>query len=422
MKRIKIIGFILVFLWLTLNSYADTLTLQRCIDMALERSVLSQQQLYNESIRVLEEKTALSYRMPQLHLQGQAHYQSDVVQFSGNPVFELPDIPKDQYKAYVEVMQPLYAGGSIGIKSRLTTMENEIGRKAMEVDLYKVKEAVTALYFGILLTEKQASLLKSTLEELDRQYQLMVSREKHGVVQRNFLDQFALQIKKVNGQLLEINYKWQSLQAMLSSWTGITLTSDTMLQVPGFSEDRGEEVVRPEVEILNVRVSYMETLTGIQQAAKKPNLVLFGQGGVGRPNPFNFFETGTAGFYIVGLRLNWNIYDYGRVKRALEITRLKQQNLMTKRDFLSENFSRDYRQNDLETKKYMALYNNTKESIELQEQIVKRVKSQLDNGVATTTDYLQEMNTLLQLRLQMEIQDVQRYHYYYKSQLSLGTL
>ena len=51
----------------------------------------------------------------------------------------------------------------------------------------------------------------------------------------------------------------------------------------------------------------------------QPRIEAFAQGGIGRPNPFNFFETGFQPFVLLGPRAAWTPFDWGNRQRDAQI-------------------------------------------------------------------------------------------------------
>ena len=67
------------------------------------------------------------------------------------------------------------------------------------------------------------------------------------------------------------------------------------------------------------------TNDGINNVEKLPRFWVFAQGGIGRPNPLNFFEIEHATFYLIGLQMNWQIFDWGKVNRSKQIYQTQQE-------------------------------------------------------------------------------------------------
>jgi len=69
-----------------------------------------------------------------------------------------------------------------------------------------------------------------------------------------------------------------------------------------------------------------------------PKVFAFAKLGYASPNPNNFFETDFSTFYNLGIRLKFEIYDWGKNKRTKEI--LTQNENILEKD--KENFLRNF--------------------------------------------------------------------------------
>lgn len=109
MKRLLIILLLPAQL---LFGQTNTLTLDDCYRLARENypkltDIEKQQQI--SALRISNIGSAWN---PQLNLNAQATYQSDVTRIAlPMPGIEIPALPKDQYKAYLDVRQNIYDGG-----------------------------------------------------------------------------------------------------------------------------------------------------------------------------------------------------------------------------------------------------------------------------------------------------------------------
>lgn len=100
--------------------------------------------------------------LPQIGIYGQATYQSDVTtlpfDFSEIPIAGLseiviPQISKDQYKVYGEIFYSLTGLITNKNNSDLIKANAEIEKQKIEVELYKLRDRINSLFFGILLMD-----------------------------------------------------------------------------------------------------------------------------------------------------------------------------------------------------------------------------------------------------------------------------
>jgi len=122
-----ILIFTLLFSGMLYGQLPDTLSLDQCHQMAISRHPAAMQTGLLNSASELEQKKLNANYLPQVQINGQASYQSDVpqvdveippfyipppidMQISPTPL-ETPIPPKDQYKVTMDVYQVIYDGG-----------------------------------------------------------------------------------------------------------------------------------------------------------------------------------------------------------------------------------------------------------------------------------------------------------------------
>jgi outer membrane protein TolC len=149
-----------------------TLSLDSCLVKADHNYPQIQQYQLLEKASQYSLENAQKGKLPQVTFFGQASYQSAVTTLPGGGVSGAPVLSKDQYKLYGEIIQPLTDLAVINQQKKIIQTSNELSRLDIEVQLYKIKERVSDLFFGVLLLQgqqKQTAITKSDLEAgLDR--------------------------------------------------------------------------------------------------------------------------------------------------------------------------------------------------------------------------------------------------------------
>ena len=99
--------------------------------------------------------------LPQLNLNGQLAWQSEVITFPTlGPGMEFPTIPQTQYRVNLDVQQLIYDGGRVRYAKALNQQANRVQQQSIiAVDLNQLKPKINQLYFGILLKQKQGEIL-----------------------------------------------------------------------------------------------------------------------------------------------------------------------------------------------------------------------------------------------------------------------
>jgi outer membrane protein TolC len=114
----------------------------------------------------------------------------------------------------------------------------------------------------------------------------------------------------------------------------------------------------------------------------------------------NLLENRFAPFFQGGIRFNWALTSLYTSKRDREILDVQRQVISVQEDqFVLQTRSR-LKQQYAEVRKWESLLETDAEIIVLKDQVRDATKAQLDQGVATASDYIREVNAAGQARLQ----------------------
>ena len=133
---------------------------QRNYPLVKQYALLEKSQVYSLS-------NAAKGVLPQLSLSGQGTYQSEV---TGLPIsipgVEIQTLSKDQYKLYGEVVQPITDLFTLKYQKELVQSNVRAETQKIEVELYKLKERINQLFFGILLIDAQIQQTESLKKDI----------------------------------------------------------------------------------------------------------------------------------------------------------------------------------------------------------------------------------------------------------------
>jgi outer membrane protein TolC len=179
---------------------------------------------------------------------------------------------------------------------------------------------------------------------------------------------------------------------------------------------------RPEIKLFDSQIALLEAQYGLSNLNRTPKVWAFAQGGVGQPNPMNFFEVDPSGYYIFGLQLNWDIYDWGNTSRKKQVHRLQQAIVDSKREDFERNLNITMIKDYEEINKLERIIQKDDEIIALQDMIVQSAFSELQNGVITSTEYLTELNILIQAKIKRALHELSLSHTYVNIYTSTGNI
>jgi outer membrane protein TolC len=132
----------------------------------------------------------------------------------------------------------------------------------------------------------------------------------------------------------------------------------------------------------------------------------FAQAGYGNPG-LNMLDNSFQDFYIVGLKLNWNIFDWGKTKEQKQAVDISKEIVSTEKEAFVLNNEMQQKEAESDINKYEAMLRKDSEIIELREKVLQATTSQLQNGAITSSEYITELNNLYEARIDQQLHEVQ---------------
>lgn len=428
MKTTAITSILLCFFPL-FGAATDTLTVEQCRFLALQNSPLQQKKLYAESVSALQIRNIGSNSLPRIQLGGQATWQSEVFGLPfKSPGSEIPEVPKDQYKLTLDVSERIWDGGSDQYLRQQRKIESEIAAAQADVDMFSLREIVTDLYLKALLLQENETILALSKKDLETRLVQTEAAVTEGSALRTSADQIRIQILKTEQQIGALQADRKTLLEVLARWIGRENLDFTLLSpkypVPGQSPERLKvDITRPEHLLFTLQERSLQIGKDALSLRAQPRIEAFAQGGLGRPNPFNFFETDFEPFFLLGLRASWTPFDWGNKRREAQVFDLQIQNLKAQRQFFDQKLDANTLKDQLDEAKWLAQLAQDDAIIALQADILRRADAQVKNGVMTMTDYLAQQSLLTQAQLGRkthELQAIQAREMYLAKKILLG--
>lgn len=397
----------------------EQLSIEECYTLARQNyPLVKQAELIFKAAAYSIENAAKGY-LPQFNISGQASYQSDVTRIPIRiPGMNIPELSKDQYRLSGEGTQVLFDGGMIRQQKEAIAANAAVESQKLEVELYKLKERVNQLFFGLLLIEaqlKQNELLKKDL-------QLGVDKAKafiaYGTGFKSSLNVLKAELLKVNQKSTELKYTRKGYLDVLGLFIRKKLTEDVILLKP-VKPVMQEELRRPELGLYENQRKSVDVREQAIAARNLPKVNLFLQGGVGRP-ALNMLNDAIEPFALGGLKISWPLsgfYTRKKEKAILDINR-KEIDLQKESFLLNTDFT--VKQQDAEIDKQTDLLHSDDEIIALRASIKEASAAQLENGVINTSDYLREVNAEDQARQSKIMHEIQLLMAQYNKQTTIG--
>ncbi|XZF16278.1 TolC family protein [Chitinophagaceae bacterium MMS25-I14] len=418
-KKIRYLYWLLICLPGAAGAQAVSLTIDDCYKMAEQHyPVIRKLDLVARSSRYSLANASKTY-LPQLNITGQATYQSETIDFKdvlGNnlpPGINFPTLSKDQYKIQGEVTQAIYDGGNVGYQRASVRASQSVQQQQAEVTLYAVKDRVNQIYFSILLMEEQYKQNELRRTDLQNAADKTAAALKYGTAFRSSLDELKAELINADMSSTELRNNRIAYLQMLGVLIGEELDNNVHLEMPAHIELQ-PELNRPEIKLYDLQKMQVKAEEKRLRADYMPKLNGFFQGAYGRPT-LNIIDNGFGSWYIFGARLNWNLgslYTLGNNRKNL---RINQESIDADRETFILNTNISLKQAEGDINKYRELLSEDEKAVELRTSVKTAAAAQLENGVITTHDYINQLNAedqARQLRLLHKIQLLQATYKY----------
>lgn len=404
MKKISI----LLLSFFSLISYSqEPISLNDCYDLIQQNYPLAKQNELLAKQNELDVAAIQKGKLPKLDLLVQASYQSDVTQMPINipgTGFEAPNL--DQYKANLSLNQLIYAGGKINAASDVKLAELKTNQKQIEVSLYQLKKQVNQLYFSILNLQERKELLSAKKEQLAANLKEVKSGIKHGTILPTSDNVLEVEILKLEQQFIEIELNKKTLIQTLSQLIGSPINSESSFENPSISTQISSSIQRPELDLFQLKKEQIETSEQLISKQNIPQIAGFATGGFGNPG-LNMLENAFKSYYWVGVRLNWNVFDWNTTKKQRQSLLINKDIVDNEAEIFNLNTSIELNQQETEINKIQAFIASDEDIIELREKILKAADSQLKNGVITSSAYITELTNLYEAENNLNTHKIQ---------------
>ena len=213
------------------------------------------------------------------------------------------------------------------------------------------------------------------------------------------------EIIKINQQLTEIKFENLKLLKNLSELTFTEIDAETTL-IPPISHLNNTEVTRPEIAFYDLQKEQLEFSKSVISKSILPKINAFGQAGYGNPG-LNMLDNSFQTFYVVGLKANWNVLDWGKTKTDKKALDISKEIVTSDKETFELNTKIQLEDQNFEIKKMEELLLSDGEMIQMREKVIKSSEAQLKNGVITSSEYLSELTHLFEAKNSLKTHEVQ---------------
>jgi outer membrane protein TolC len=392
---------------------SQTITLNDCQKFARENHPYNKDKeriIQNNDLKI---KNIGTQWFPQLNINGQATYQSDAMQLSmpvpspsGGFMTKNIETAKDQYKVTFDANQLLYDGGMVKAQKSVTESTEKAELLQNDADLNKVTEQLNQVYFTLLVYKKNIKMMQSMRQTLLERQKIIESGFKNGVLQQSDVDNINIELLKSQQQIAELELGYSSFIKVLNEITGQEYKDSIALEIPIAEISDTLAFSKPELKMLEAQQDALANTDKVSKSNRLPKLYAFSTAGYGRPG-LNMLSTDFEPFYMIGITLKWNIWDWNKTSRDRQSLAIQRDMLSSKRQALDRNLKITAENSHSRIKQLESALETDSAIVALRKTVTERSANKLDQGVITSSDYINDLNAETQARIQFEVHKIQ---------------
>jgi len=406
MKSIKLLYILLILHGFTAFGQ-HILTLNDCYKLLNKNYPIAAQKAMLTSQNKLDITSINNLRLPHLDLAAKATYQSDVTSVDVPlPGITVPMPNKDQYRATLTADQLIYNAGLISKQLAARNSLYKVKNSAINVKMHQLKYQINTLFFSILLTNQKTNLLQDKAKQLNQQLKELTQKVQHGIALASSKSLLDAEYLKINQQIYEAKTTKISFLKSLSILLGQKLPLTTILQNPTILIKTKPVLNRPELRFFELQKQQINKQSNLLNIENKPKLFAFVQGGYGNPG-LNLFDHNFATFYIVGMQLNWNVFDWDITKKKKQSLEINKQIIDTQKKEFTLKTKLKLTEQTSQINSLKHLIQTDKKIIPLRTQVLQTASNQLKNGIITPSQYITQLTNLYESKINLKTHQIQ---------------
>lgn len=419
--RIIRIQVILVYLLFRtfLSAQPHSITLDSCYFLAIKNYPLSKQFAWNEDMRSLTLDNINKGWLPQVNTIAQLTYQSEVTSIPIKlPNINIPSPNKDQYKVYLEGNQVIYEGGQMNAQKRLKSAEIDMENEKNNATIYQIKDKINQLYFGILMINEQQIGLKLIKSDLQATLHKVEGAISNGTMLPSNADNLQAEILRIDQRNADLIGNKNGLLVMLSWITATELDSNSVLVIPN-KGNAFRSVNRPELLIWDAGKKLLDIQSEIIKIRNLPRLNIFIQAGFGKP-ALNLLSNELDPYFLGGIRLQVPLTSWYNNRNDRQLIKINKQGIDLQKEQFLYNLQLQQKQQNAEQDRLDRLIIYDDQIIATREKSMKAAQSQLDHGVITISELINQSNKIEDARNNKALHKMQLLINYYNQKYLTG--
>lgn len=400
----------LFFVYITGYAQNDTVSFNQLLQGLEQNYKLKDNASNADSVFKFRNKINNTAYLPQLNLVSQATYQSDVTQLPISiPHVTIPTLDKDQYKIALEANQVIYDASITKIKNKRDAISSQMEALQSKLNLSAQKELLNKWVYFYLINSKTKEQLAEQKNVLSKKQFDIKNLINGGVATPADLDILKVEMLKIDQQMDALEIACQNIIVNIEVLTAMEMKNKPV----GYENENviiSDTIKRDELTLYEKRENMSNISAELASKSRLPQLYAFGQSGYGKPG-LNMLSNEFNSFYLVGVKMVLNVYDWGKSTKEKKIAEINQKSISNERELFLQNIKVQSNELLSSVQKEDRWMEKDHEIIQLRENILKSTNAKLSNGTAKMTDYLNDLNAKTQALIDLEKHKIEKQYY-----------
>lgn len=390
----------------------DSLSLEECIRRGLEASESLNSKRFSALAAHSDARAFSAQRKPSLSVRGSYNYTSETQEISGLfptiPGFTAPSIKFGDGNVYdlnATATIPIYAGGAIISRERASYFDERAQRFDVKGDSLTLLYNIRRAYFLASGASANLDAVETRRARLSRHLDELTSSQKIGVATEDARLAVEASLRSADAAVLQAEAAARNARLQLGKLLGeqaVEYFPSDNLEYSLAEISNGEDVqlaTRPEIEMLDARISQRKKLERASKAGLLPSLAANAVYHYAKPG-VDMIENEWMDYYTIGVTASWTLWDFNEARSKAKSQNYSAQSLTATRNDALTTLTTRVRTTENSWRAARPAEENFKKRLELETRRSELIKNKLAAGLASESQWLDAQDDLTAAELE----------------------
>ena len=341
---------------------------------------------------------------PSVAFDGQAQYQSEVIELRSAPGFPAPVVPTDHWEAALVARQSLY-DPTLGPRRGLERSQLVESQAQVRTTLYALRQELNDAYFTAVSLQERIAAIDVAITNLVARLREASRRFDAGAALPGDTASLAATITQRQQDRLRLSGDRAGALARLSVLVGRDIDRNAAMVVPDLRASTNEVIAvldrtraRPEYAQFDAARERLASQEASATAQMKPKVFAYGRFAYGKPG-LDFLSQDFHDYWLAGIQVQWAPWNWGSTAREREVLRIQREIVATNEAAFTLSVRRNVEQSVAAIARMDSTLALDDRVVALREIVEREAAAKLREGAITAAEYVDRDMELLSARV-----------------------